>query len=378
MIKFFTALTALLFVACPASAQPAVTSPATRSAPVEWQPEKTWVFVVGVLEYSDPNAGFPKEFRQDMELVETLKTRGVPESKIVCVLDKEATASRVTEEFTKFLAKPQIGDWLILYYCGHGSTDVEGRQTYLHTTDFGNDNPGVCIGDLLSQIESSFMGKYVIVGADHCNSGGLVESIRAWKGSRVGYAAYSSAHVNSISTGAWTFTENLVYAFRGDAVMDDNGDGVITLAELGENVIEDMSFADDQMAQYIVTKPLQNDLVISKTRKLPAPGVGRRVEVEWGGQWYRALVIDRDAESFRVNYYQWPDTDNEWVEKSRIRAVTKATYPKGKRVRIASEGQWYNGRILSVRNGLHFVTYDGWSAEWNEWVTADRLELIGQ
>lgn len=374
-MKQFSAIALALLVFVQANAQPP-TSKLDSSRPSQWQPEKTWVFVIGVLEYGDPNAGFPKEHRQDLELVDTLKKRGVPDSNIHYLLDKEATTSRVTDEFSKFLTKTQPGDWLILYYCGHGNNDANHQQTYLQTTDVSAENPGVRVGGLLTQIESSFMGKYVIIGADHCNSGGLVQSIKAWKGSRVGYAAFCSAHVNSSSTGEWTFTENLVYAFRGDGTMDDNNDGLITLAELGANVVEDMSFADDQMAQYIITKPLHEDVVVSKTTKLPKPGVGRRVEVEWGGEWFRALVIDREGDRFLVNYYAYPDQDNEWVESNRIRLLTKPTYPPGKKVRIASSGQWYPGKILSVRNGLHLVSFDGWGSEWNEWVSANRLELM--
>lgn len=351
-----------------------VQRPITR--PIEWEPEKTWVFVAGVLEYNDPDAGFPKEHRQDLELVQTLKERGVQDTHIVTLLDKDATTERVTAELQRQLSKSQPGDWLILYYCGHGYIDGDHSQTYLQTTDASDDNPGIRIGSLLEQIESSFKGKYAIIGADHCNSGGLVESIKARKDCRVGYAAFCSSHVNSLSTGAWTFTENLVNAFRGDGTMDDNNNGLITFAELAKNIIEDMSFADSQMAQHIITKPLSDGIGICKTRKPPSPGIGRRVEVEWEGEWYRALVIDRDGDRFLVNYYSFPDQDNEWVEKSRMRVPTQKTYQQGRRVRIDSDGQWYSGKILKVRHDLHLVSFDDWGTEWNEWVPASRLKLV--
>ena len=105
-------------------------------------------------------------------------------------------------------------------------------------------------------------------------------------------------------------------------------------------------------------------------------GVGRRVEVEWGGDWYRALVVDRDGDRFLIDYYGDPAAETEWVERDRIRTLTKPTLPKGRRVRIESLGSWYTGRIISVRDGLHLVSFDGWAAEWNEWVPASRLELL--
>lgn len=42
-------------------------------------------------------------------------------------------------------------------------------------------------------------------------------------------------------------------------------------------------------------------------------------------------------------------------------------------VEIESSGSWYPGKILKVDGDKFFVTYDGWSDSWDEWVTVDRL-----
>lgn len=42
-------------------------------------------------------------------------------------------------------------------------------------------------------------------------------------------------------------------------------------------------------------------------------------------------------------------------------------------VEIESNGSWYPGKILKVDGDKYFVTYDGWSDSWDEWVTVARL-----
>src|SRR4051812_38470393 len=62
-----------------------------------WQPEKTWLFVVGVLswKHSDIYGSFPVKNRRDNLLVDFFKDRGVPGSQIVYLKDKEATQERI-------------------------------------------------------------------------------------------------------------------------------------------------------------------------------------------------------------------------------------------------------------------------------------------
>jgi len=42
-------------------------------------------------------------------------------------------------------------------------------------------------------------------------------------------------------------------------------------------------------------------------------------------------------------------------------------------VEIESAGAWYPGKILKAEGDKYFITYDGWSEDFNEWVQTDRL-----
>ena len=47
------------------------------------------------------------------------------------------------------------------------------------------------------------------------------------------------------------------------------------------------------------------------------------------------------------------------------------------KVQIEHNGSWYEGKILKVNaaEGQYYVSYDGWSESWNEWVGTDRLKF---
>ena len=44
------------------------------------------------------------------------------------------------------------------------------------------------------------------------------------------------------------------------------------------------------------------------------------------------------------------------------------------KLQISHNGSWYDGKILKVDGDKYFITYDGWSEDWNEWVTVDKLK----
>lgn len=45
----------------------------------------------------------------------------------------------------------------------------------------------------------------------------------------------------------------------------------------------------------------------------------------------------------------------------------------GESVEINHNGSWYKGKIIKVEDNKYYVSYDGWSDSWNEWVEKDQL-----
>src|SRR5437870_2553800 len=86
---------------------------------LDWNPEKTTVFVVGLLEweYADIWSSFPEcqKDRRDQQLVEYFRDAGVSDERIVYLCDSQATKSAVQQAFRTVLEGTRDGELLIFY-----------------------------------------------------------------------------------------------------------------------------------------------------------------------------------------------------------------------------------------------------------------------
>ena len=81
-----------------------------------------------------------------------------------------------------------------------------------------------------------------------------------------------------------------------------------------------------------------------------------------------------DAERVRVHYVGWDAKYDEWVPPARVKPFAwPAARPKGQKVQVEWNGRWYPAVVLAERLGLHQVHYDDHSDAWDEWVAADRI-----
>jgi len=193
---------------------------------------------------------------------------------------------------------------------------------------------------------------------------------------RVSYAALTSSSASRESTGNWTFTEMLLAGFKGKSFADINGDGEITLSELAEDIKEDMAFAEGQRSTFLTTGDFPSELLLTQAEPKTNAEVSRRVEVKSEGDWYKARVIDARSGRFRVHYFGWEDSDDEWVTSRQIRNFKLVQYPVGARVEVSWEGKWYAARILKAERGVHLIHYLGYDDGWDEWVSAKRIRQL--
>lgn len=298
------------------------TAPTALARTRDWEPQRAWVFVVGALRFKhrDMFDSFPQKNRRDAELVQYFREQGVPSTQIVYLRDTEATAERIQASLSAQLSRARRGDWLFLYYTGHGYKSDEG-DTYLASYDAGDEDvPGWAVNSIPLAIERYFKGARAFIALDNCYSGTLVEAVTRRAG-RVSYAAFSSSPANQSSTGEWTFTEGLLASLRGRASEDMNGDGQITLGELADQLKADMSFAENQRAVFAMTGEFGQHTVLSEAEVKRDPRIGERVMVRSEGSWYRGRIIDVDRErsQFLIHYYGWDDSYDEWVSARQIR-----------------------------------------------------------
>src|SRR5262245_8565585 len=84
-----------------------VLRPALAQRGAGWDPGRTWVFAVGVLEWKDSDSfgSFPQKNRRDAQFIRLLRERGVPAEQIVYLKDQAATTRAIQAAFRSLLAK---------------------------------------------------------------------------------------------------------------------------------------------------------------------------------------------------------------------------------------------------------------------------------
>ena len=338
-----------------------------------WNPQKTWVFFVGLLEWKDKEtfASFPQENRRDKILLDVLRERGVPESQILFLQDRAATTAKIQTSFETFLRKTQPGDTVFFYYSGHGYKSEDNLEAFLAGYD-ASDKIFWKAASVPDTIDKFFKGERAVIMLDNCFSGAMAEAVKARK-SQISYAVLASSHFNSFSTGNWTFTESLIYAFRGESFIDDDANGKIDLGELEQNSAEDMLFAEDQLAEFAFTGNLNNQTIIAENVPKSASRVGERVEAFDQGNWYRGIITAVEHNQFKVHFFGYEYDEDTFLNPTQIRQFKPKTFAVGSKIQAESEGKWYPAKILEVKGGAHLVSYDGYGAEWNEWISSDRI-----
>lgn len=340
-----------------------------------WKPQRTWVFMVGLLKWQDSKkfVSFPQKNRRDIMLLNVLRQKGVPEDQIVYLEDQEATTATIKQSFEDQLAQTRPGDWIFVYFEGHGFKN-DDNDIYLASYNAGiKSDPGWEVKSIPETLERYFRGSHAIIALDDCNSGAIVDAVKNRR-SRISYAALASTPSNSSSTGNWTFTESLIYAFRGDAFVDYDHDGVVTLGELKRNSYEDMSFAEEQLAQFALTGDFNNQTVITPAKIGNSPHLGERIEAYDGNDWYRAIITDYKNDTFKVHYYGYEYDEDEYLTADEIReAAPFKQFKIGDAVEAESDGKWYAAHVLNVKGGAHFVSYDDYDASENEWLPSDKI-----
>jgi hypothetical protein len=294
-------------------------APAAFARPRDWQPQRTWVFIVGILKWEDPETfpAFPQANRRDAQLADFFRREGVPANQLVYLQDTQATTRRVRERFNQMLSQTREGDTLFVYFTGHGYKSDDEGATFFATYDAGEKTAGWSTRSIVNDINGKFRGSRVLLTADCCYSGELVKDARHFD-ARISYAALASATAEQTSTENWTFTETLLAGLRVKSFADLDGDGDITLREIAEDEKRDMAFAEEQQAVF-AANGLSPEIVMANAPQAANPSVGRRVVVRSEGNWYKARVIDARGNRLLVHYFGYEDSDDEWVLARQVR-----------------------------------------------------------
>ncbi len=342
----------------------------------DWQPEKTWVFVVGVLswKHAEMFGSFPVKNRRDAALVDFFKQSGVPEAQIVYLQDKQATQQRIDRDFSAALKKLHPDDLLIVYYAGHGSKSEEGDDVYLASYDAGDDDvEGWSVNSIPGKIRSESKCARVLWLLDCCYSGQAAVALTKQKG-RPAYACVTSSSASESSTGHWTFSDALLDSLRGVSYVDLNHDGAVTLAEFASHLSADMSLAEEQLSTFATTEGFEPDMVLANAKPLANPKIGERAKAkDESGDWYAGRIVEARGEKFKLHFIGYEDDEDVWVTLDDLRPIKPVQYAVGAEVEVRWKKKWYPATILKVKDGIHQIHYTNYEAKWDEWVPSKRI-----
>lgn len=292
-----------------------------------WQPSRTWVVAVGILEWqhSDSWDSFPQAGRKDAELIEFFKQAGVPQSQILFLKDREATKERIQRSMARLLARAEEGDMLIFYFTGHGAQDERGA-TYFANYDADDDlaQTAWSVRSIFDTIERNFKGSKVLLTADCCYSGALANEAARRRAS-ISYAVLTSARSDSLSTANWTFTEALLSGFRGNAKADQNLDGEIELSELAHYARARMWSVEEQRTAFTTTRDFSPEMGLVEVWKRTNSRLRESVEVLWEDDWYPATILEVRGSRYKIHYDGYGAEWDEWVDNARLRRRQRAT-----------------------------------------------------
>lgn len=340
-------------------------------------PKNTRTVIAGVLNYEDPSIiSFPTQKRKDLELDQTLDRMGIPRSQRKLLLDEAATTAAIHKAVEDTVKSSRPGETLFFYYAGHGSVS-SGR---LVMTSFDrsrkNKRPGYSADALEKSIAKGWRGERVVLMGDFCYSGNFAGVAKKLRAKGIEAISVTSASESNQSTGSWSFTQSIIDGLSGRSLIDHDGDGVITLQELAGEVDAVMRTREAQKSGFNAPKDLGSLVIAETTPRRLSP---KTPKSRWStGDWVctpqgAARVVETGkrsivAETYAYNAYVRKKVDNLFVTPFRLQR-----WPAGADVDVIYNGKEYAAKIIDVKDDFHKITYPGWSKEWDEWITSDRI-----
>lgn len=347
-----------------------------------FDPENAYGVVAGVLSWKDDSfTSYPVKGRKDKELYEVLRARGASPENFTLLLDSAATREAVYAAVKAKAAQAPPGSTFIFYYAGHGvnreragiffaNYDIDGKKA--KETGLSPE----AIGKIIAQ---NFKGAKVILLADCCYSGALRFAAKKLARASVTAAALTSASASNTSAGTWTFSQTVIDALNGRALLDRDNDGSITFGELSDDIAEAMKYRERQMSGSFVPEAMRGAVISADSGRYSgrissgAFSVGEYVGAFRDGYRRTAQILDFGADACTVEFYDYSDKAVSTMPVSGLSKTEFRTYPAGKAVTVLWGEKPYAAKILKVRDSFHWITYPGWSHSWDEWVMSDRI-----
>ena len=232
---------------------------------------------------------------------------------------------------------------------------------------------------VVDTIYNHFTGKAAILMADCCYSGYICNLVDDYDKSEVNnnlrVAAFGSVYYNQSSTGNWTFTIALLAALTGQAYLEFDDDGTVTLHELERHIMHDMALFDKQYASSYLPNVMRKWVLTCPVKPREHARIGERIFVDWHGVDYMARIEKYRPGEFYVCYFSFVSNERSWISEDEAKPVDVVHYEPETKLEVLSDGKWYPCRVLKGFCGLHLIKYDDYSEKYNEWVPKNKLRF---
>ena len=353
-----------------------------------WNPKTTLIFVVGVLKWQDKGyEQFTGKSRRDAILVDFFRSHGVPESNIVYLQDENATLKNFNERFDDLLQRSNEGDTLMFYYCGHGWLD-KAKNGYYANYDVTSDENAISTNKIAQKLKENFHGSQALIFADCCHSGSIGNALRKRSG-EFSFGMVTSASQDESSTSNWTFSQALLDAFNGHKFVDENADGKISFTDFAKYVTQEMKQIDNQVAGVASGNGFSQENFCFGKVQFPDETIPRLVEVRWNAKWWKAKLLEIREGEARIRWaqigYDTPE-DDEWFNLIKLReingkplnglapATARSEFNVGDSVQVLWRNEFYPAHVLTRKDNLYFIHYDGYGDNWDEWVDLSSMK----
>ncbi len=346
-------------------------------------PGKTRVIVVGVLQWSDPGlSSFSSDNRKDRELAAVFARRGLSSDRIDLLLDKKATRSAMRAVIQKTLSRLTQDETLIFYYAGHGLKADDGR-VYFANYDIDSAQPeksGFSVDELTDLLRKNFKGRSLWLLGDFCYSGAMAQTAKKLAAGGKMTVALTSAEASNVSSGNWTYTQTLIDALNGDPWLDLDKNQEISLQETVTGVREAMRFREAQRWGYAnFGVPETSTVEPAKATPLregfayPGKNARRWALSRWDDLIVPIKVLGEKPGFVLAEIYSYSRKEERIVRISDVSPVPTQTLRAGTKLRVLWGGKKWDAKVLRSEDGMHYITYPGWPAYWDEWITDDRI-----
>lgn len=345
--------------------------------PPTWEPSKTHGVVVGVCQYDKASwvQAIGTYKRKDQEFHDQLVKRGVPKENLRLLLDKDATRAGIADAVRDVVKSAPKGSTLVFYYAGRGGRRGDDLALACHDLPNKRASDGYPVSELTAALAKTSARRVILFG-ECAHSGGLTSAAKALADKGVAALSLTSADDVGTGEGTWHFTASLIDALRGDVLLDADGDGHVSAAELARDVADHAKHIATQRHGYFATEGFDSFRLAKaagEKQKVPEPfATGQFVHVPYGNWRKPGRVVGHEKAGYQVRI-EAADRQTITVPKEKLAPVVLRRYKLDETVTVVYGSQFEKAKVVAVEGDFHKVRYERFGGKTEEWVLSDRI-----